>query len=261
MKEEDAAAYLARIGHAGSRAPTLEALRALHRAHLHAVPFENLDIHLDRPIRLDPAAFFRKIVGERRGGFCYELNGLFAELLAHLGFPVALLSAQVAREEGGFGPDCDHLTLVVAAEGRWLADVGFGRSFHEPLSLDAPLESAAEGIFYRAVKVDHTWRVESRRPGDAARPEYAFTLHARPLAAFDEMCEYHQTAPPSHFTQGIVCTRTTARGRVTLSGATLRGATLSEVTGDERRETVLADERAVTAALVEHFGIRLPAAP
>jgi N-hydroxyarylamine O-acetyltransferase len=260
MKKEDAAAYLARIGHAGSRAPTLETLRALHRAHLHAVPFENLDIHLGRPIRLDPAAFFRKIVGERRGGFCYELNGLFAELLAHLGFPVSLLSAQVAREGGGFGPDGDHLTLAVSAGGRWLVDVGFGRSFHEPLSLDAPLEHEAEGVFYRAAEGDHTWRVESWHPGTAARPAYAFTLHPRPLAAFEEMCEHHQTAPTSHFTQGIVCTLPTARGRVRLSGATLRGATLSEATGDERRETVLEDERAVTAALEQHFGIRLPGA-
>src|SRR4051794_25362765 len=100
MNDADAAAYLDRIRHTGSRAPTIEALRALHRAHLHAVPFENLDIHLGRPIRLDPGAFFRKIVGERRGGFCYELNGLFAELLAALGFEVSLLSARAADGAG-----------------------------------------------------------------------------------------------------------------------------------------------------------------
>src|SRR4051812_21511122 len=120
MNPGAATAYLARIGYAGSLAPTIETLRALHRAHLHAVPFENLDIHLGRPIKLDRGAFFRKIVGERRGGFCYELNGLFADLLAFLDFDVSLLSARVAREAGGFGPEFDHLAVLVHAGGRWL---------------------------------------------------------------------------------------------------------------------------------------------
>src|SRR5215208_6825945 len=136
MDPIEAKAYLSRIGHTGPRDPTIDTLRALHRAHLAAVPFENLDIHAGRPIRLDRSAFFRKIVGERRGGFCYELNGLFGALLEALGFEVTLLSARVAREGGGFGPEFDHLVLLVSAGGRWIADVGFGRSFEEPLSLD-----------------------------------------------------------------------------------------------------------------------------
>src|SRR5262249_17236173 len=143
--------------------PTLDTLRALHRAHLRAVPFENLDIHLGRPIVLEERALFRKVVGEGRGGFCYELNGLFADLLRFLGFEVSLLSARVAREAGGFGPAFDHLTLLVRAGGRFLADVGFGRSFHQPLSLDAPLEEEAEGQLYRAAGAGDAWHVESRR--------------------------------------------------------------------------------------------------
>ena len=86
----------------------------MHRAHLLAVPFENLDIHLGRPISLDQDALFGKIVTRRRGGFCYELNGLFALLLRELGFEVTLLSAGVARADGGFGPEFDHLTLLVS---------------------------------------------------------------------------------------------------------------------------------------------------
>lgn len=253
MDAETAEAYLARIGHAGSRAPAIGTLRALHRAHLHAVPFENLDIHIGRPIRLDRRAFFRKIVGERRGGFCYELNGLFAELLAFLGFEVSLHSARVAHEAGGYGPEFDHLVLLVDAGGRWLADVGFGRSFHEPLSLDEPLEEEAEGVLYRVAGSGDERRVESRRPGGEARPEYVFTLAPRPLEAFAGMCEHHQTSPGSHFTQKVICTLPTARGRVTLSGRAL-----IETAGDERRETTL-DDDAVTAALAGHFGIHLPA--
>jgi N-hydroxyarylamine O-acetyltransferase len=252
MDANAAAAYLARIGYAGSREPTIETLRALHRAHLHAVPFENLDIHIGRPIRLDREAFFRKIVGERRGGFCYELNGLFADLLAFLGFEVSLLSARVANETLGFGPEFDHLVLLVDAGGRWIADVGFGRSFQDPLALDVPLEEGAEGALYRVAGAGDERRVESRRPGGEARPEYAFTLAPQPLEAFAGMCEHHQTSPGSHFTQKIICTLPTARGRVTLSGRAL-----IETAGDERRETTL-DDHAVTAALAEHFGIHLP---
>jgi N-hydroxyarylamine O-acetyltransferase len=254
MNEDAVTAYLARIGYAGAREPTIEALRAIHRAHLHAVPFENLDIHIGRPIRLDREAFFRKIVGERRGGFCYELNGLFAELLVSLGFQVSLLSARVAREAGGFGPAFDHVALLVHAGGRWLADVGFGRSFHEPLAIDAPLDEEAEGFVYRVAGAGGELRVESRRAGSEARPEYAFTLDPQPLEAFAGMCEHHQTSPASHFTQKVVCTLPTPRGRVTLSGRAL-----IETAGEERRETTL-DGDAVTAVLAERFAVHLPAA-
>lgn len=254
MDADQAEAYLARIGHAGARAPTIDTLRALHRAHLHAVPFEDLDIHLGRPIVLDRAALFRKIVGERRGGFCYELNGLFADLLSFLGFEVSLLSARVAKEAGGFGPEFDHLTLLVTAGGRFLADVGFGRSFREPLSLDAPDESEAEGLRYRAVRHGDAWQVESREPGAEAKPEYAFTLAPHPLEAFAGMCEYHQTSPESHFTQNVLCSLATERGRRTVSGRTL-----IETEGDARRETPLDDDARVEV-LATRFGVRLPGA-
>src|SRR5215207_11196611 len=109
----DIQAYLRRIHYRGDLTPTATTLRELHRAHLLAVPFENLDIHLGRPIVLDQDALFDKIVTRRRGGFCYELNGLFALLLRELGFEVTLLAAGVARADGGFGPEFDHLTLLV----------------------------------------------------------------------------------------------------------------------------------------------------
>src|SRR5919109_1202974 len=98
-------AYLDRIGYRGPLEPTAETLRALHVAHLLGVPFENLNIGMGWPIVLDEAALFDKIVVRRRGGFCYELNGLFAALLRELGFDVTLLSAGVARQDGGFGPE------------------------------------------------------------------------------------------------------------------------------------------------------------
>src|SRR3954469_4622706 len=109
----DLQAYLRRINYPGNQAPTAAILCELHRAHLLAVPFENLDIHLGRAISLNQDALFNKIVTRRRGGFCYELNGLFALLLRGLGFEVTLLAAGVARADGGFGPEFDHMTLHV----------------------------------------------------------------------------------------------------------------------------------------------------
>ena len=125
----DPRSYFARIGHPAPAAgnalePSLAPLRTLHQAHLFAVPFENLSIHYGQPIVLDDAALYDKIVTRRRGGFCYELNGLFAWLLRGLGYEVSLLSAEVARAAGGFNPPFDHLTLRVhGLDGAdWLAD-------------------------------------------------------------------------------------------------------------------------------------------
>ena len=245
-------AYLQRIGHAGPLAPTAETLRALHQAHLQAVPFENLDIHLRRPIVLDEAAFFRKIVGARRGGFCYELNGLFAVLLRALGFDVTLLSARVARPDGGYGPEFDHLLLLIALEERWLVDVGFGEVFREPLRLDEPGEQAQPGGVYRLTHDGDDWTYWSRDPAQGWQVQYRFTLQPRQLADFAEMCRYQQTSPQSHFTQKRICSLATPAGRVTVSGTRL---ILAE--NGQREERELTSEAEYESVLREYFGIDL----
>src|SRR3954468_6333227 len=143
------AAYLERIGYQGPRAPTAETLRRLHLAHLYAVPFENLSIHWGEPIELDDEALFEKIVVRRRGGFCYELNGLFAALLRALGFDVAMLSAGVGGSAGEFSPEFDHMALLITLGERWLVDVGFGDSFREPLRLETREDQAEGRLAYR----------------------------------------------------------------------------------------------------------------
>lgn len=148
----DIHAYLDRLEYRGPLDPNFEMLRQLHLAHLLQVPFENLSIHSHEPIVLNDAALFEKIVTRRRGGFCYELNGLFAALLRELGFEVAMLSAQVAGNEHEFSRDFDHMTLVVGLnKERWLADVGFGDSFIEPLPLVADTEIEQRENRYRLV--------------------------------------------------------------------------------------------------------------
>src|SRR5467141_2050357 len=142
-------AYLKRIGCNRPTRPSLDVLRTLHRKHLLSIPFENLDIHLHKPILLSEAAFYDKIIKHHRGGFCYELNGSFSSLLRNLGFKVSMLSARVARKDGGFSPDYDHMTLLVKLNKPWLADVGFGDSFTEPKRLDIPGAQTDHGKDYR----------------------------------------------------------------------------------------------------------------
>jgi N-hydroxyarylamine O-acetyltransferase len=248
----DVETYLNRIAYSGCREPNIETLRALHRAHLEAVPFENLDIHLGQPIVLDEGLLHDKIVGHGRGGFCYELNGLFAALLRDLGFAVALLSARVMDEDGVAGPPFDHMTLEVEADGPWLADVGFGDGFSEPLRLDDPGIQQRHGIDYRLTGAGDHMIMSRREPDGAWRGRYRFSRMPHQLAAFAACCRHHQTSPDSHFTQSRVCSRHTANGLVTLTDDAL---IVSEAKG--RREIPVEDEAAFRRILAEQFGIEI----
>ena len=136
------AAYLSRIGVNESDLTTDGAtLRLLQRQHLLTIPFENLDIHWKRPIVLDTERFYRKIIEEKRSGFCYELNGLFNELLLDLGYTTRLVSARVFNPiKSEYGPEFDHMILVVTVgDAEYIADVGFGDFIAEPPNLNAVL--------------------------------------------------------------------------------------------------------------------------
>src|SRR5438309_6720996 len=158
--------YLKRIGYSGPDRLNANVLRRLHRRNLLTIPFENLDIHLHRPIILNEAALYDKIIQHRRGGFCYELNGSFASLLKKLGFKVSMLSACVARKGGGFSPDFDHMTLLVQLKEPWLADVGFGDSFTEPKRLDISGLQADQEKDYRLTRTDGCILLSHRTNGD-----------------------------------------------------------------------------------------------
>ncbi len=240
-------AYLQRLNYTGPLQPGARTLRALHLAHLQTVPFENLDIILGRPILLDEAALYRKIVERRRGGFCYELNGLFAALLQALGFDVTLLSARVARAEGGFGPEFDHLALLVQLEERWLADVGFGESFREPLRLDEPGEQVQSSGRYRLSREGDDWIY-----WENDQAQYQFRLQPRLLSDFAAMCHYHQSSPQSHFTRRRVCSLATPQGRVTFSDGSL-----IITTNGQRYERELSGQPEIEAALRRWFGVVL----
>ena len=244
-------AYLERINYHGSLAPTAETLRELQVAHLLAVPFENLSIHAKEPIVLEDEALFTKIVERRRGGFCYEANGLFAALLRGLGFDVAMLSAGVANAEGGFGPDFDHMALMVSLDRRWLVDVGFGDSFVEPLLLDDRGEQVEGERTYRILEDGAHLILARRDSGEEWKAQYRFTLQPHEYADYAEMCRYHQTSPQSNFTRARICSRVTEEGRITLSG--MRFITTSKNGG--RQERILTNQDEYADILREHFGI------
>jgi N-hydroxyarylamine O-acetyltransferase len=246
----DIAAYLERIAYSGPVDVSPDTLRGLHLAHLYTVPFENLDIHTGRRLSLDEGALFDKVVTRRRGGFCYELNGLFCALLRSLGFGVTMLSAEVAGKAGGFSAPFDHLTLRVDLDEPWLVDVGFGDGFRLPLRLDDAADQPQGESAYLVIP-DGDYRVLMRHDaGGDWTPQYRFTLQEHALPEFADRCLFHQTSPESHFTQGRICTMATPEGRVTLSGMRL---ILTTPRG--RTEMGLAGEAGYAAALRERFGV------
>lgn len=246
----DVQAYLNRINYDGPLEPTAETLRQLHLAHLLTVPFENLSIHAHEPIVLKDEALFRKIVTRRRGGFCYELNGLFAALLRALGFEVAMLSAQVANAEAEFSADFSHMALMIEIEERWLVDVGFGDSFVEPLLLDERDAQVQRDRAYRLDADGERLIVQRADNGNDWKPQYRFTLNPFQYPDYAEMCQYHQTSPLSHFTQARICSRLTPRGRVSLSDLRLITTELGE-----RHEQTAATQEEYAELLRKFFGV------
>jgi N-hydroxyarylamine O-acetyltransferase len=243
----DVRAYLDRIGHHGPTPADEATLRRLHVAHLRTVPFENLDIHLGRAIALDETRLFDKIVRQKRGGFCYELNGLFAAALRELGFRVTLLSARVVSDER-VGPEFDHLALRVDLDRPWLCDVGFGDSFLEPLVLDEG--ETLEGRWrYRLARDGVDWTLSRGEPWERS---FVFTLTPRRLDDFEPMCRFHQTSAESPFTRKRVCTLATEAGRITLSNGRL---IVTE--GAERRERPLANEDEIRDTLRRVFDVTI----
>jgi N-hydroxyarylamine O-acetyltransferase len=246
--------YLARIGYSGPTEPTADVLRQIHRAHMLSVPFENLDIALERKILLDTEAFVRKIVEERRGGFCYELNGAFAALLEALGFKVTLLSARVPRQDSIETPEFDHLTLRVDLEEPWLADVGFGDFVLDPLRLQVGFEQKQDAGVFRIVEHGDDLRIEKLQGNGSAIEQYRFTLQPRRLEEFAGMCQFHQTSPESPFTRKSVCSLAKAQGRITIADRKF-----IETNDGVRQERVLGSEEEWKRVLRNKFGVVLQA--
>ncbi len=269
LSVRDIEGYLERIRftqRSGSLESSHQLLSDLHEAHMLAAPFENLSIHYGQPIVLRNELLYDKIVRRRRGGFCYELNGMFAWLLRQLSFKVTLLSAEVAESGGIFSAPYDHLTLLAhQVDGAdWLADVGFGDSFRQPLRFQADVEQdGADGRIYRLREGEHAdsapmgeqqfsyWLVEQRDdPETQWEPVYRFTLQPHALADFTGRCIFQQTSPESHFTQKRICSLALPNGRISLSDLRL----ITTLDGN-REERILSSEDEYRTVLAERFGV------
>ncbi len=251
----DTTTYLRRIGYLQPVKPDAQTLHRLQRAHMLAVPFENLDIGLKRPIHLDSQSLWKKIVVQRRGGFCYELNGLFAGLLEDIGFDVTYLNARdYHAEDDTFGIDFDHLTLLVRAANestRWLVDVGWGDTFTQPLDIDNT-EWQEQGMrAYRLERFRNGYQLWQTGYDRKIERQYYFDLTARQFPVeYEATCLYHQTSPESIFTQKRIITRLIEDGRVSLDS----GRLIITKNG-QRSERPLENEEEFYKLLKQYFGL------
>lgn len=241
------------MGFRESTEPGLESLTQLQEAHLLNIPFENLDIHYGIPIELDIDKIYQKIIIDKRGGFCYELNGLFYELITALGFNAKRVSARVFNKDKGYGPEFDHLAIIVDINGaEYLADVGFGEFAFAPLQLQpGMIQKDQRGDFIIELHDDNYYRVSKIEEGQAI-PSYIFSTIPRELSEFEEMCLYQQTSPESHFTQKPIISLPLHGGRISLAGDLLKIKK-----GEAVFETPVENRKVFEQLLKHYFGIEL----
>ncbi|WP_431127216.1 arylamine N-acetyltransferase family protein [Flagellimonas flava] len=253
----DVSAYLNRINYTASVGTDKQTLFGLQKAHLLSVPFENLDIHYKVPITLETASFFNKIVLQNRGGFCYELNGLFYELLHAIGFDVHRVSARVHDKNGVYSPEYDHMALLVTLDGmKYLVDVGFGKFILEPLTIYLNvLQNDPYGTFVLdPYETDLAYIKVSELSNGNRVPQYIFNPKPRSLDEFEGMCNYHQTSPDSHFTRKKVISLSNKKGRITLNNNSLK------ITEGSKTKEVQFNENQFEEYLKKYFAIDLNSA-
>ena len=250
----DMDAYLERIGYSGGLRPCEKTLRKLHRAHTLGIPFENLDVYYRRPVSLETSALFKKIVTRARGGYCFEMNGLFAAVLKELGFKVRLLLARVGMDfKRKFGPKTHQVLMVEASNKRWLADVGFGKDgLVEPIRLDTRDDQQQFSRVFRLDQDPGFGYVLDLVTPNTIRCQYAFTLEACTMADYLMSNYFTATHPDSLFVRHRICTIPTAQGRVTLTDTQLK---IDSPAGIE--VTPILNEADFGIKLRKYFGIDL----
>ncbi len=251
----DVGKYLDRIGINRPVERTLAGLTALHRAHLRAISYENLDVQLGRRVTIERPAIYDKIVTGGRGGWCYEMNGLFGWALAELGFKVTRATGAVMRIAGGDHMAGNHLVLrVELPEGLYLADVGFGDGPIDPIRI-APGPFVSNGFQFALAKADAGWWRLTNHPNGGA-PSFDFNLAPADESLLAAKCEWLQSAPDSVFVQNLVCQRFLPDGVAVLRGRVLRHIAPEGIAS----ERILANEADLLATLSETFGLNVPEA-
>lgn len=250
----DLEAYLSRIGYRGARQPTGEVLQALQLAHATHIPFENLDILLGRPIRLDLASMQTKLVAGHRGGYCFEHNMLFWAVLDAMGFAVTPLAARVRLGAPCLRARTHMLLMVTIDDAHLLADVGFGASgLLHPIPLAAGQPVHIYAWQYRLIQEDPGWVLQTLS-GSNWSDLYAFTLERQYPVDYKVANYYVSTHPSSQFTRGLYVQRATPGNRWLLHDFTL---TVEHDLG-ETSVRHLADQEERLAVLAEIFDLHFP---
>jgi len=237
---------------------SLSTLAAIQRQCMLNIPFENLDIHLGRLIKLDGAKVYQKIVKDNRGGFCFELNELLLQCLTELGFSCTRVEARVNIPDSvaDTPKSFSHQVCLVQLDDLWLSDIGFGDSSCIPLNLNSSASQYDGEKYYRVIQRNNGMfeilccDTATEEPGLWVSLKTANPT-PQPWQAFSEMCTYHQTSPVSFFPKKRLCTKKTESGRITLTGNTLK-TRINGVTKDEAIE-----EAQYTQVLAELFAIHL----
>jgi N-hydroxyarylamine O-acetyltransferase len=247
--------YLQRIRFEGSARPNLATLKAIHRAHQLAIPFENLDVLLRRPVVLDLAANYDKIVRQRRGGWCYEMNGVMGWALQEIGFEVLRMSAGVMRVQAGDAQLGNHLCLLARLEEPYLVDVGFGGSLAEPFPLKAAERMDCPYRLGLSELGDGYWRFAETAHGDNDAFSFDFRVAPADEALLARQCQFLQTDRASPFTQNLVVQRRTADTHLSL-----RGRVLATVHATRIDKKLLNSADELITVLRDSFDLNLPEA-
>lgn len=241
-------AYLNRMLIEEPSKPTLDFLTILQNNHMESIPFENLDVTRKVEILLDTNRFHEKIIDYHRGGFCYELNGLFQQLLTALGYHSYFISCTVKRPNG-WAKENTHAAIIVQLEEPYLVDVGFGDSVRQPLPLTGEERTDVSGT-YRVMKTEENKFILQRLENNEWKILYRFSNTKRQLIDFTEGCLYNQTSPDSTFTHGDIVTIATKTGRISLSGLivteTKNGKKVKFELTNEEKEKFLQDTFQIT---------------
>ncbi len=248
----DTQLYLDRINFHKKIVVTKEVLFELQKTHLLNVPFENLDIHYGKKISIQPNDIYQKVIIEKRGGFCYELNGLFHQLLKKIGFNVKLISAQVHIKKGEYSPKYDHLAIIATIDNqKYLVDVGFGKFSLEPLKIEINQKIKDNFGQFKFDKYDSDFFRINEIVNNDLIPQYIFKIQESKLSEFEKRCDFHQTSKDSHFTQKKVISIAKENGRITLNNTRLKITHL----GIEKE--IRFDEKEYKSRLKEHFNIEI----
>jgi N-hydroxyarylamine O-acetyltransferase len=224
MSEVDLSAYFSRIGYSGPSTPTLAVLRAIHALHPASIPFENIDVLLKTPIRLDAASLHAKMIQKQRGGYCFEQNTYFQKILEATGFSVRSIAARVLwHAPPGVVPPRNHMALVVHMnDGEYLADVGYGRlTLNAPLRIEPHVEQHTVNAVYRLLPVGPEYQVQIKLVGEWVSL-YQLSMQEQVPADWEVANYYTSTNPNSQFTTNLLVARTVGDRRYGLLNNMLR---------------------------------------